>query len=500
MSEFNKSMTRRGVLAGGVAAGLALACPVMGALADEASWDAEADVVVVGAGGAGAMATMRLAETYGMDVLELEILGTAISGSHLCGGGIDFCETDLCPGSRDDLYNDLVNAAQGDLQEDVARSYVDNAATVYQVLVDHGVKFWDYAIQIPYQSQPWQHMAEGSVGATVMGPLEDAIAACPNATLMTDTRARRLVVDETGRVIGVEAETPDGTKRFGAKYGVVLASGGFTRNPALMKALGPQGIDTIEPSTGQGSLGDGLLMALAAGADVSYLGAGTRPGATKGTTTGTLTFPYMGGGAILVGLDGKRFANESDNYVLITSAAINKLKDFQMFAISDAVSIDHSGANSGHFVGEVEPEFSGNTIEELGESIRTQYPDFDYEALAAEIERYNGFVDAGVDEDFGSIGFVGAIGTPVKLTEPPFYAMPLSPAIEDVRGGIKIDGQSRVVNVITQEPIPGLFAAGEVTGGLHGYGYMSGTAFGKALIHAYVAAETIAADAGVKAE
>ena len=498
MSELNKPVTRRGVLAAGAMASLALACPVTQSFADEAAWDAEADVVVVGAGGAGDMATLRLAEAHGMSVILLEALGTPIGGSHLCGGGLDFCETDKCPGPREDLYNDLVNAAQGDLQEDVARSYVDNAAKTYEALIGWGVEFMEDPLLVPYQSQPWMHMVNGGVGANVMSPMEERIAANENVTLLTDTRARRLVVDDSGRVIGVEAETADGSSRFGAKHGIVLACGGFANNPELMKALGPQGIDTIVPTVGQGTRGDGLLMALAVGADVSYLGAGTRPGVTKGTTTGTLSTPYMGYGAILVGLDGRRFANEADNYVLITSAAINKLKDFQMFAISDSVSMSHGEDTQSHFAGAREPEFCGETFEELGENIRTQYPDFDYEALAAEVERYNSFVDAGVDEDFGSFGFVGASGTPVKFTEPPFYAMPLSPAIEDVRGGLKINGESRVMNAITKEPIPGLFAAGEVTGGLHGYGYMSGTAFGKALIHAYVAAETIAADAGVE--
>ena len=495
MSALSKPMTRRSAIAAGAAAGLALSLPVAGALADEASWDAEADVVVVGAGGAGDMAALRLAEEYGMSVLLLEALETAIGGSHLCGGGIDFCETDLCPGSRDDLYKDLVAAAQGDLQEDLAQAYVDHASQTCDALLGWGVTFMDYPIQVPYQSQPWMHMVEGGVGANVMSPMEERIAADEHVTELTQTRARRLVVDADGRVIGVEAEDGEGTKRYGAKHGVILACGGFANNPALMKALGPQGIDTIQPTAGQGARGDGLLMALAAGADVSYLGAGTRPGVTKGTTTGTLSTPYMGFGAILVGLDGKRFAAESDNYVLITSAAVNKLKDFQMFAISDSVSMEHGDGAESHFAGATEPEFSGQTIEELGDAIREQYPDFDSEALEAELERYNGFVDAGVDEDFGAIGFTGALGTPVKICQPPYYAMPLSPAIEDVRGGLRIDGKARVVNALTQEPIAGLYAAGEVTGGMHGYGYMSGTAFGKALVFGLIAAETIGQEA-----
>ena len=100
-----------------------------------------------------------------------------------------------------------------------------------------------------------------------------------------------------------------------------------------------------------------------------------------------------------------------------------------------------------------------------------------------------------MDEDFGAIGFTGALGTPVKICQPPYYAMPLSPAIEDVRGGLRIDGKARVVNALTQEPIAGLYAAGEVTGGMHGYGYMSGTAFGKALVFGLIAAETIGQEA-----
>ena len=494
MQNIRTGVTRRSAVA--ATAGIVAALPVLSstAHADEQSWDAQADVVVVGAGGAGDMASLRLSQEYGMTVLEFESLDTPIGCSHLCGGGIDVCGTDLTPGSAEDMLADLTAAAQGDLQTDLAQAYVAAAPKVYEALRSWGVKFLDFPVQAPYMSQPWMVMSATGTGFGIMGPMEEAIAEDSNITLLTGTRARRLVFDEAGRAIGVEAETAEGTKRYGASKGVVLASGGFARNTALVKALGPQGLDTIEPSTGMGAMGDGLLMGLAAGADVSYLAAGTRPGATKGTTTGTLTFPYMGYGCILVGYDGKRFCNEADNYVLITSAALNKLKDFQMFAIYD--STVHEGLQgSGVFEGEAEPEFAGDTIEELISAIHEQYLDFTGTELEAQLERYNGYVEAGDDEEFHSIGFTGALGTPATISTPPYYAMALSPAIEDFRGGLKIDAQAHVVSAIDEAPIPGLYAAGEVTGGLHGYGYMSGTAFGKALIFGYIAADTIAAEA-----
>ncbi|MDO8945200.1 MAG: FAD-binding protein [Burkholderiaceae bacterium] len=100
--------------------------------------------------------------------------------------------------------------------------------------------------------------------------------------------------------------------------------------------------------------------------------------------------------------------------------------------------------------------------------------------------RYNGFVDAGVDADFGRTTLGGGFGKPVRLDTEPFYALPCSAAVLSTYAGLKVDAQMRVMRA-SGKPIANLFAAGEVVGGFHGLGCMSGSSLGKAAIFGRIA-------------
>jgi fumarate reductase flavoprotein subunit len=106
--------------------------------------------------------------------------------------------------------------------------------------------------------------------------------------------------------------------------------------------------------------------------------------------------------------------------------------------------------------------------------------------LSATVERYNSFVDDGADLDFGRRTLGKGYGRIVRIATPPFYILPCAAALFTTYGGLKVNDRMQVV-AITGEPIEGLYAVGEVIGGFHGQGYMSGSALGKAAIFGKVA-------------
>ena len=111
------------------------------------------------------------------------------------------------------------------------------------------------------------------------------------------------------------------------------------------------------------------------------------------------------------------------------------------------------------------------------------------ENLKATIEKHNGYIDNGVDLDFGKV----MASTMVKIEEGPYYALPQFPSVHHTMGGLKIDGQTRVYNT-DGEIIKGLYAAGETTGGLHGSNRLGGNAVSDALTFGRIAGETAATE------
>jgi fumarate reductase flavoprotein subunit len=112
--------------------------------------------------------------------------------------------------------------------------------------------------------------------------------------------------------------------------------------------------------------------------------------------------------------------------------------------------------------------------------------------LEQTVREYNANVDKGVDPQFGRSTLVAAFGKPVKIEKPPFYAFPSTAVVIGTYGGALINEKAQVIDIFGS-PIPKLYAAGEVTGGAHGAAYMTGTAFGKALIFGRIAAKNIMA-------
>jgi fumarate reductase flavoprotein subunit len=304
--------------------------------------------------------------------------------------------------------------------------------------------------------------------------------------IMLETKAVSLVV-ENGKVVGINAEKADGTKvTLRGNKGVVLATGGYGSNTAMVQQYDnswgniPRNAKTTNAS---GSKGEGSILAQAAGADLVGMGF-VQMMPTSDAKTGDLftgLIPRLAANYIFVNKNGKRFVNEASPRDTLAIEAF-KQPDGQFYMIADA-----DIAEEAKWLTDPEVEvrnnraFRANTLEELAVLIKV-----DPATLAAEMAKYNGFVDAGKDTDCGKTSFN------LKVDTPPYYATPRSPAIHHTMGGLRIDPATHVLRA-NGSAIPGLYAAGEVTGGVHAGNRLGGNAIADINVHGRIAGVNAAA-------
>lgn len=451
-------------------------------------WDAEADVVVVGAGGAGFAAAIEAASS-GAKVILLEKTPVVGGSSTLCGGALAFAGTDMqaeknVNDSTELLKKDLMTVGENMNDPVQVQAYLDNQLDTYHWLKKIGVKFTQLTIASG-MSVPRSHQV---IPPEVIRILEET-AKAKGVNLMKQTAATRLIRDEkTGRIRGVMVERRGKKLAYGAKKGVVLTSGGFSLNAALLAKFVPP-MSKARAMVGLGSQGDGLKMAWAYGADLvdmPYIKAtfGYHP---ESTSTKQRAHIYYKG-AIIVNKEGKRFINESVSYKLLGDAALVQTGAVA-YSLWDAKVAEAAKGDALAPVADLEKlglVFKGQTIAELAAKIGVPP-----QILEETVKDYNSGIDRGSDA-FGRKTLTAGFGKPSKIENPPYCAFLSTGVILGTYGGIRVDAKARVLDIFG-EPIPGLYAAGEVTGGMHGKAYMTGSAFGKALIIGRVAGKSVLA-------
>jgi len=453
-------------------------------------WDAEADVVIVGAGGAGWAAAVQVT-SKGKSAIVLEKMPFMGGSSAICGGALAFAGTDMqakenIKDSNDLLYKDFMTVGENVNVPHLVQAYVDNQLETYQWLKDSGVKFLKVGVASG-QSVPRSHYV---VPGDLLKIISD-IAKAKGAKLLTDTAGSRLVVDEkTGKVRGVEALRKGKKVYYGAKKGVLLSSGGFSLNKAILSKFVPP-MANAKAMVGRGSDGDGLKMAWSLGADIMDM---PYIKATFGFDLEAQTIKndfalFFYNGAIIVNKNGKRFVDESKSYKLVGDAALVQkgAMGYQIFdsKVRDVAEKDPLARFKGlNERGRIQ---SASTLKELAGKIGVPA-----DAFEATVLEYNANVEKCVDPQFGRAALVASFGKPVKIDQPPYYAFASTAYILGTYGGILTDGKAQVLDIYGN-PIPGLYAAGEIIGGIHGAAYMTGTAFGKALVFGRLAAKTILA-------
>ncbi len=298
-----------------------------------------------------------------------------------------------------------------------------------------------------------------SVGAYMVPLLEQSVNGYDNITLLTSTLANTILTKD-GAAVGIVATGKDGeTVTVNAKA-VLLATGGFGANSAMVEQYKPE-LAGFMTTNAAGAQGQGIVMAEAVGAATVDMEQIQIHPTVQFDTAALITEGLRGDGAILVNAEGKRFIDEVGTRDVVSAAEIAQTGSYSWLVVDQAM-VDASTVIQGYI--KKGYTFTGNTYEELAEAIGV-----DAAVFAETMNTWNGYVEAKNDPDFGRTSFANQLNTA------PYYAIKVSAGVHHTMGGLKINTSAEVLDT-NGNAIPGLFAAGEVTGGVHGANRLGGNA------------------------
>jgi 3-oxo-5alpha-steroid 4-dehydrogenase len=467
------------------------AAPIAPRPASEVSgWDAEADVVIVGYGCAGASAAISARE-QDASVLVLERAGAGGGASAMAGGEIYLgggtpiqkaCGFDDTP---DAMFAYLMAATGPGPNEDKIGVYCEGSVEHFNWLVDCGVPFKASFYETPCWEPPtddglvytggenaWpfneiakpaprghvpqiqnKRLMEKSGGWMLMHHLS-ATAETSGAKVLPGSKVTQLVIDGSRGVVGVIARSFGEDKAIRANRGVVLASGGFVANPDMTALHAPLIADQMVLGT-DGDDGTSIRLGQGLGAAVAHM---------EAAQTALPSVPLLVYPSILVNRFGQRFINEDTYCGRIGQAAIFHQQAMCSLVLDEDIfesvpEADRWGAR---------PSWAAGTVAELEQEMGLPEA-----SLQKTVELYNHHAERGVDPVFHKRPeFVRALKAPfgaIQLTGLPYSVFTLGGLVTTVRGEVVGPGG---------EPVPGLFAAGRATSGIPSWGYASGTSLG----------------------
>ncbi|MGT2957679.1 flavocytochrome c [Streptococcus bovimastitidis] len=300
--------------------------------------------------------------------------------------------------------------------------------------------------------------------------------------ILTDTPVDQLIVEE-GQVKGVQAKGRNGQSITVNAKAVILASGGFGANTKMLQKYNTywtEIADDIKTSNTPAVTGDGIILGQSVGADLVGMGF-TQMMPVSDPETGALFSGLQVPPAnfIMVNTQGKRFVDEYGSRDQLSQAAIDNGGLFYLIA-DDLIKETAYNTSQEKIDAQVEAGtlFRSDTIEGLAEQLGMEPS-----VLAETIANYNSYVDQGHDPEFNKGAF------DLKVVKAPFYATPRKPAVHHTMGGLKIDTKAHVLNTENQV-IPGLYAAGEVAGGLHAGNRLGGNSLTDIFTFGRIATET----------
>ena len=298
-----------------------------------------------------------------------------------------------------------------------------------------------------------------SVGSYMIPLLQEN---CDKAGVQTllNTTATEILTDANGAAVGVKATGASGeTVTVNAKA-VVLATGGFGANLDMVVKYKPE-LKGFMTTNAAGAQGQGIEMATAIGAETVDMDQIQIHPTVEANTAALITEGLRGDGAVLINAEGKRFIDEVGTRDVVSAAEIAQTGSYSWLvvdqAMADASSVIQGYIKKGYTV-------TGETYEELAKAMGV-----DEAAFAETMNTWNGYVEAKNDPDFGRTSFANPLNTA------PYYAIKVTAGVHHTMGGLKINTNTEVLKT-DGSVIPGLFAAGEVTGGVHGANRLGGNA------------------------
>ena len=472
-----------------------------------------ADVVIVGAGGAGLAAATEAVADGAERVIILEMTGKTGGSLNFTSGSMSCAESviqkeDGVEDTKESFVQDILKTGSdfgGKPSEALVRVFVNEDVDAFQWLWDNGLKDYEFstdkegkrAVFAPEHalySIPRTYKARAKDPANYKAPahevLDKVVKSNDKIEIFYNTKAVELLANDKGQVLSVVAENQENKSmtRFDASKGIIVATGGYSANGKLMGQYAEHGEDYLMGGPASAD-GNGLLLMQKVGGALNEesmsaiptfpMGLQSKDNPAAGSIASTYTWKA---GGIVVNQEGKRFVNECEANPSVREVALEEQPDAVQYDIfTDKIVEDLRAANGAMmydmmFAGEdsigkhVVQEAS--TLEELAEKIGVPA-----ENLVATVDAYNASVEEGGTDEFGRTyddsrdAYKVAVN---KVEGDHFYAVPLHALCVMTLGGITANEQMQVLDQ-NGTAIPGLYAAGEVVGGIWGKFVSGGT-------------------------
>lgn len=466
----------------------------------EADVQMTADVVVIGAGGAG-MAAAVTAQQAGKSVIVIEKT-TKMGGNTILSGGAlnavdDGSETALA--NKDSVELHYTQTFQGGDEQGVptlVHTLTDNAWDGVEWLMSLGMEFYPGTFTVTGGLWPRAHKPVEPEGTGFFKTYQNYLDTNEGITMVYETTAKELIV-ENGVVTGVVCEGKTGNEVIAtANNGVVLATGGFGQNVEMRETANEVSkkwptLDSSIPSTNtSGITGDGIVMAQAIGANtiqmenIQLLPLGDP---TTGSLSGNIEHAVES--RIFINLEGNRFTNEAGRRDDMTLGLFAQPKT-TMYIVMDSDTYPNGDElnNFGEKISDLVASgraLKADTLEELAELMGVPA-----ENLVASVNEYNRYCQGGDKEgqtdEFGRALFTDTDKVNNGINNAPYYAAVRVPTVHHTMGGVEINENTEVLDT-NGNAIPGLYAAGEVTGGIHGTNRLGGNALTDTVVFGRIA-------------
>lgn len=439
--------------------------------------DTSCDIVIIGAGGAGLSAATEAA-SKGKKVIVLEKMGACGGNTISATGGLNASETSIqkklgIEDSNDSYFNDTMKGGYNKNNPELVRNMVEKSAETVDWLISIGADLTDVG-KMAGSSNKRTHRPQGgaAVGAHLVPVLVKA-AESAGAEIRLNSKVTD-IIEENGRASGVKVSAKNGDYTIRAKA-VIIAAGGFGANPDMIVSYNAN-LKGFGTTNHRGATGDAFEMVKKFNAALTQMDEiQTHPTVVPGNGT-MITEAVRGNGAILVNRDGKRFCTEMATRDVMSKAILEQ-KGQTAFIVFDEDVRKSLKAIEGYVKKGLLT--IGETKKELAEKLSIPA-----DAFEATMDEYAKIQASGKDP----LGRK-ANEMPRPLTEGPFYACEIGPAIHHTMGGIVINTRAEVLDV-NGKPVPGLYAAGEVTGGIHGGNRLGGNAVADICIYGKIAADS----------
>lgn len=437
-----------------------------------------ADVIIVGAGGAGLASAIEAAD-QGVSVVVLEKMPMAGGNTLYATGGMNAAGTS----SQETLgiedspavhYKDTMQGGHDLNVPELVEIMTEQAPVAVEWLKGLGADLADVG-RLGGSSVNRTHRPTGGqpVGPHLVQVMFEA-AQTRGVDVRLENEVIEILLDDNGAAHGVVVENREGTYTITAKA-IVVTTGGFGANPTMFVEYDPE-LEGFGTTNAPSATGDGITMLTALGADLIHMDQiQTHPTVHPGRST-MITEAVRGNGAIMVNRDGARFVNEMGTRDVVSGAILDQDGQSAYLFFDDAVRGSLAAVENYRRQGIVT---EADTLEELANALGV-----DAAALTGAVDEYNAAVAAGSDDAFGRSDL------PRSLDEAPFYAIEIGPAVHHTMGGVVINERTEVQSA--NGSIPGLFAAGEVTGGIHGGNRLGGNALADIIVFGRIAGQQAA--------